>query len=515
MGVPQFEREGESLDHIAHLARIVLWIGLAVLSIDIAMVAFVFYRRVARQRYYAERDRAKTRFSPITEAFIAGRLAANDAIAAVQELRSSAERDALQQLLLTGMTRTNQSNITDLLVQLGYVRRWTRETFGKRRSRELLDHLMKGRPLPPFRPSWQHRFPTLSSLRLFAVSRALSLIKLGKLSPPYAHLFTLEALHDPSAIVQHMNVSAMGNSRNEQSLVPLLQQLKAAVEGKVDLPVRWIKTALVRYPLNALGPLVPFLKDTHPRVRFLLVDSIREICQREPPENTANLPEQVHDWLLLEAIQDCSSDVRARSAQIIGRLREPVAAQALTRLLRDTNEFVRLHAVRACAAPHHADLLDEVLKRVSDTRWRVREAAVATIASFGSKGRQMLCEYFVASPDRYASEQIADELQRSGVIGEVVLQLSTGEPEASLARKTCSKLVELGKTSFLVEVFGAEHDDSVRSVLMDVLSTVATPQFRSLLESAVADDKDPLRDRAYEVLQSMLPRAATAAGQSA
>jgi hypothetical protein len=499
------------------MVSVVLWVSCAVSAIDVALVSFVLFRRGSRHRYYKKKDAALRRLSMSASLFMSGQMGAEAAHLEFCAERGPAERDALQQLLIGGITLQNRVEVTDLLVRLGYVQSWTEQVFGKRRSRELLDFLTKGKPLPQFRPSLRHRLPRISSLRLFAVSRAIGIIYLGKLSPRFASVFTAEALHDPASIVQQMNVSAMGHNRDGQTPVTLVLQLRAAVEGKIDLPVRWVKTALVRYTKSDLVHVAPYLADPNPHFRFLLVDIIREICQRElHAEFTEAPPKEIHDWFLQEAVRDPSADVRARSAQVIRYFYEPAAVKALSVLLEDESEFVRLHAVRGCRDKYYSELLDQVLTKVCDQRWRVREAAVATISSFGKQGLQLLSEYFVKSTDRYATEQFGDELQRSGVIAKVVLNLKGETHESALSRATCARLVKIGKTSFLTDWFGTEQDEDIRAALANILIAAPTPTFVSLLETAARNDSDPLQGRARQLLEQLeSTEAVTAGGQSA
>ncbi len=342
-------------------------------------------------------------------------------------------------------------------------------------------------------------------LRALSIRRAEAVGNLGRLSPRRGAAFIREALQDPSPLVRQVAIAALGQNQIPDGVRILLEELSKIVDGKSDLPVRSVKTALVRYPIQKLGHFVPFLNGDNPRFRFLAVDSIREICKRAEP-GTANpeFPLELRQWFLEEGIRDESADVRARSAGVLGYFRDELALQGLRNLLRDENEFVRLHTVRACADPYYTELIPELLERVTDRKWRVREATVRTMAAFEAEGTRQLQSLFLNTTDRYASEQIVEELQRSGMLLQVLCALSSpGTAEAKLAAQVCSKIVSLGMISLITgSVLCGEGPLPLRRALLDLLSSSQSPQVVAALREIAASADDLLQPEAEQILDS-------------
>src|SRR5258708_6621561 len=402
---------------------------------------------------------------------------------------------------------------------VGLVMLWGKEAFGGRRAQELIDHVANGSSLPP---QGKQSFQRIRSMRLFCVKRARAVALLGQLDGDYAQAFMDEAQHDPSPYVGRAKVAAMGQNSESFAVSVLLELMGQATEGVNGLSVLSVKTALVRYPLTELPQFTQCLSDPNPKFRYLVVDSIREICDNTNLTlSTQDFPPDLYRWFLDQAKHDDWVEVRARSARVIRHFHDTGAVLALRALMEDENEFVRLHAVRSCADPHYTDLVPDVVQRIGDAKWRVREASVKTLATFGFDGRTQLANYFLATPDQYASEQIVDEMQRGGIIGDLLPGLGSDGPESWVVMKVCSKMVRMGKTALLTELLSRairmsrlgdapsaaqiaamETAQKARAQLLDVLAMSPTPQLMETVQSLARRDRDHLKGKAQAILQS-------------
>src|SRR5579859_1201465 len=502
---------------------IVLCLAVAVFAVDTALIVYIFYRRLSRNRYFQEKDATRRRHAAVLRSFLDLDTSLDLAVSALRGASSKPERDALQEVLLDGITPANRSMVTEVLLRLGFIEQWAVQAFGWRRGRQLVAHLVEGAPLPV---APRKKFRRIRSMRLFCVRRARAVAQLGQLDGEFAHVFMEEARHDPSPYVGRAHVAAMGQNREPYAVTLLLDLLRLAVESKNGLPVLSIKAALVRYSLTELAQFAGFLGDPNPRFRFLVVDTIREICDNSRLAlSIQDFPESITRWFLEQAKEDSSADVRARSASVVGHFHYPGAVAALRALIHDSNEFVRLHAVRACADPYYAALIPDVVRKLADTKWRVREASVKTLTAFGQEGRTQLAEYFLATTDQYASEQIADEMQRGGIISEMLPALGSDGSESCLMRQVCSKMVRLGKTSLLTEFLGREFrpgrlaeaspevQETVQKAkvqLLDVLAMSPTPQLMATMRSLARRKRDDLQSKARNILQAGVAPGKTA-----
>lgn len=509
--------------NVENLLKIVIWVALSVLAIDLILVLFILRRRLSRWLYFNKKDTAARRFQEPIRDFLAGTLSVEDLVSTLRTGRRKAVRDAIRDILLESLAGANRKAVTDLLFRLGFVDAWATEAFGRRRARQLVHHIVTGEKLP-LMP--KRKFRGIRRLRLFCVKRARAVAQLGYLDSGFAQVFMREALTDPSPYVGRANVNAMGHNREVYEVPILLELLRQTAQEAIELPVHSVKTALVRHAITELDQFVPFLHEQNPRFRFLLVDSIREICDATRfTLAPRNFPEPLYQWFLKQAAQDESIDVRARSARVIRHFHDAAAVAALRALLLDKNEFVRLHTVRACADPYYAELISDIGRRITDSRWIVREAAVKTLATYGKAGRQQLENLFLATNDQYASEQIIDEMQRAGIIVEMLPALGAQNGESAGAVGVCTKMVRMGKTSLLIDLLSGETRPSrwatvapaaepmtiaaqrARARLLEILLASPTPDLMEAVRLLAGGEDGQLRMKAQSVLQSDIAQA--------
>lgn len=513
--------------NVENLLRIVIWLTLCVLAVDVILVLFILRRRLSRWLYFNKKDMAVKRFTEPVRNFLEGKIAVEDLVSTLQIGRRKAARDAIRDLLLESLAGSNRKAVTDVLFRLGFVDAWAREAFGSRRAKQLIRHIVTKDKLPLVP---KQRFKGIRRLRLFCVRRARAVMQLGYLDADFAKVFMREALADPSPYVGRANVTAMGHNQEPSEVPILLDLLRQTAEGANGLPVHSVKTALVRHPITELDQFVPYLNDANPRFRFLLVDSIREICDAARLTlGPRNFPEPLYQWFLEQAAQDEFIDVRARSARVIRHFHDAAAIRVLRVLLADKNEFVRLHTVRACADTYYSELIGDIGRRITDVRWLVREAAVKTLATFGKAGRQQLESLFLATSDKYASEQIIEEMQRAGIILEMLPALGSQNGDYARAAGVCTKMVRMGKTSLLTDLLGHETRVSrwasitpsaepisvcaerARAQLLEILLASPTPELMEAVRLLAGQEEGPLRKKAQSVLQSAAAPEAAAA----
>lgn len=513
-----------------HLIQIVIWLAAIVLAIDLVLVASILCRRLSRFIYFRKKDELNRQLSRPIRQFLKGEMQAEELAGTLQTVSGMPGRDLIQEQLLNGVTNANRQAVTEVLFRLGYVDRWAREAFGRRRGRQLIEHIVHGCELPPAR---RQRGVAIRQLRLFCVGRSRAVGQLGQLDAKFTQVFMREALLDPSPSVHRADVAAMGHNRQVYKIPVLLDLLRKAVEGASELPVSEVKAALARYSIRDLEHFVPFLDSEDPHFRFMLVDTIREICDTtwKAPLTAQDFSGSFCRWFIGHAKMDDSPDVRARSARVVRHFHNSEAASTLRALLYDQDEFVRLHAVRACADPYYSELIGDVVQRINDSKWRVRESAARTLATFGKAGQIEMVHHFLRTADRYASEQIAEQMQREGFIAGILPALGSHNGEFLLAREVCAKLVDLGKTSLLadlllqetqfiamvssssvISVASREDAQKARTCLLEILLASPTPQIMAAVKTLAARQQDHLNAKAGLLLSAGIAKTASADG---
>lgn len=497
---------------IENLTAFILSLILAVVSLNVIAFCFVFWRRFARQREDVARDAARARYRQVAEDLWSGNITIDAAAALLQSATSSAERYGVESLLLAAPNPSARLRSSDLLFVYGSVERWARKAFGGRRGTELIGSALKHAPYTPSRkglraPKWVRR------LRVLSISRALLIDRLSLLSPEYAFYFCAEALLDPAAEVRAIAVRGLGRAKKSDAFPLLMRELENSVEARSDVSLRAAKTALTEYGLEDLDQFIPFLTHKSARMRFYAVDVAREICARAAKEQLLNkndfsLP--FYEAMLSKAVKDESADVRARSAAVVRHFRDEDSTEALRKLLKDENEFVRLHAVRACADKYFGNLLPDVSALLTDKKWRVRESASRTLAQMGTQGIGEMYHTFLSLQDNYASEQVAEQIQKGGLVHDLLHGLSEGGDARGQAYAVCAKMVRMGKTSLLTSVLDSTGIAlEVRFLLMDALAIAPTPEFLDMLREYADAEQGPLGRKARSILVSKSRSAAS------
>jgi HEAT repeat protein len=490
---------------IEDLTAFILSLILGVISLNVLAFCFVFWRRFARQRQYVAKDSARTRYRPVVEDLWAGRATMEQTTALLQTAASHAERSGIESLLLEAPDAAARLKSSDLLFVFGSVERWARKVFGGRRAMELIGSAVKKEPYTP-PDNIVHPPKIFRRLRVFSITRALLVDRLSMLAPEYAFYFCAEALLDPAPEVRAIAVRGLGRAKNPNAFPMLVHELERAVEMKNDISLRAAKTALTEYDLDQLDHFTAYVTHKNSRMRFFIVDIAREICNRAAKEQLLNKNDfslGFYEVMLTQAVKDEFADVRARSAAVVRHFRDADSTDALRKLLKDETEFVRLHAVRACADKYFGALLPDVLNMLQDTKWRVRESAARTLAQMGTSGISEMYHRFLELQDTYASEQVAEQIQRGGLVHDLLHGLGEGGDARAQAYAVCAKLVRMGKTSLLTSTLESSSIAlEVRFLLMDALAMAPTPEFLGILREYADGEAGSLSRKARSILLS-------------
>ncbi len=501
------------------IAALVVWLIVAVAAVNLVFLGSVVYRRLARRRYFRQKDEARWRWQPVVERFVRWELSQGEAAQALAEARSEAAQDAVCEMLLARMASDTCDRITALLFALGAVDRWAGAAYSSRAGGVIVSALAVGQI--PFGERPRNRLlDWLRQTRLLSVPRAVAVDALGRLAPDFAEVFALAALEDPAGEVRRVALSALGRHCRTAGIRPLFSALGEALGNEAGeqrtTSARTAKAALVCYGLAHLRRFVPYLRHPDPEFRFYVVDIVREICARESRGHKLgriDFPGELYEEFLDSLARDESADVRARSAPVIGHFHDIRSSIALRHLLRDENEFVRLHAVRAAADAAYPELLPVLVERMTDRRWRVREAAVRALAKLGERAQQMLFREFAASLDRYESEQISEELERSGLLRQVLDDLAAGGTQGQLALGVCRRMVAVGRTARLRSHLLDEGEAAeARLLLLEAFACPPSGETAALLEQIALSGGPPLGARAAELLGEIRGRRREAAG---
>src|SRR6516225_9720276 len=378
------------------------------------LIALALVRRKQRAKRFREVDELRRLSFPIISSLAAGTLDYEPALQVLSEIFPSGPDRAqvVERVLFGGVNPASISMpvLRRLALDFGLVELWERRL------------LCCTNPVS-WRQAVSHPENTLGRIRTLRIlPRAQSAERLGLIGHAPSWRLLVRALEDPHPEVRSAAAFALGAIAEPQSFPALVDRLRDIVlTPSAVLSLRHIKASLVCFPLGQASELVESLKHSHPRVRYLAADVVREMVDRSrcggaaeelPLLKPGDLPAELADLFLTRLVFDENPDVRARTAPVIARLDDPRAALQLVTLLNDVQWFVRLHAVRAVAQQRFRTLAEHVTRRLTDVNWRVREAAVRALLSFGPAEVRRLVNHYLTTQDRYSLEQIAEELER-------------------------------------------------------------------------------------------------------
>lgn len=470
---------------IEYVTEIVFLILLAILLASGALVALAITRRQRRERYFQRLDEHRERYAPVIAAVLAQKIDYDRCLALLKEI-SGIDRDyLLEQLCMAKAPTPAQVPILRKLTEdLGLVKVWQRQLTGQFDVATLREALARPEGL-------LQRIGRLSFLL-----RAKAAENLGVIRHQASWPLLVKALDDPHADVQMVAVRALAMIGEPQSFPPLAARLHGAIQSPAgDMSLRSVKSALVSFPLAQAIQLLPSLQHSHPRIRFFATDIIREMVERQAaPEEDFILepkifPRELAEMFLSQLCFDQNPDVRARAAPVIAHLDDPRSTPVLLTLLEDREWFVRLHAARSLAKRKYLPQASQISRRLADPHWMVREAAARTLLVFGRVGVDALSDHFLGTEDRYSREQIADEIQRAGLIPTLLAQFG-GEADGKNA-KVIGGLAQMGKTSYLLAVLQATSDRTLRKKFLESFGRHTDRQIQAWVKQVASREPDP------------------------
>jgi HEAT repeat protein len=469
---------------IEHITEVVLTIVVIVLLGTGALVAMAIGRRQRRERYFERLDDLRQRYSPVVAAIFARKIEYDRGLEALKGIGGLDRLFFLEQLLFEKIPNAAQVPIAcQLSEDLGLVKVWQSHLSGRFELASLRDALARPEGI----------LQRIGRLNFILKAKSAENLGIIRHQPSWPLLVT--ALSDSHPDVQSVaarSLAAIGETESFPALLARLKEIVTHPANKISL--RSIKSALVSFPLKEAQRLLPSLKHEHPRVRFMAVDIIREMVEREAALNedfvldASIFGPELGEILLTHCCFDDNGDVRARSAPIISYLSDVRATPVLLTLLDDPQWFVRLHTVRALAKRKFLSQGEQISQRLTDPHWLVREAAAQTLLVFGRAGVDQLANHMLNTQDRYSREQIADEMQRTGLIPTLLAQYSasTDKREALVF----GQLADLGKTSYLLATLISSSDRNLRKKFLADFGAHPDPKIRAWVKKIATLEPD-------------------------
>lgn len=483
---------------IEHVTDTVLaLIALALLG-TASFVVLAIARRRRREKYFRTLDEMRERFGPLLGETLNHQVDYESGLDALKKGITGIDRiRLLERLLLERIPAPDQvPTLRRLCVDLGLVTIWQQRLGGKPVGKVL-------RQAPP-RPESALQKGGWAAY----TTRAESAEYLGRLKHGGSWPQLVKTLNDPHPDVQSVSARALASIGEPKSFPPLVERFhQIVIHPSGNMSLRTIKSALASFPISQCIDLLPGLVHSHPRIRSLTVDVIREMIEREEMSSESlaldvrAFPAEVANLFLTKLCVDQDAAVRARSAPVIASLPGSEAIRALLVLLEDGEWFVRLQAVRALAKHRFRGQSEQIVALLIDSHWMVREAAARALLSIGPAGVRRIEECFLQTRDGYSREQIADEMQRTGFITDLLARYEVeSDPREKLVLE---RLASLGKTSYVISVLRSSADLTLRRKFLADFGSSVDSQIRSWVRHLAEREPDnALREMAMAMAQA-------------
>jgi len=519
---------------IEDLISIVVYLIISVVVLVGGVALLSVQRRVTRRRYYQSLDEARRRVKELLDPIYEIPGDPEENVRSLRVLRSSAERRALEEDLLRRARIPGQLALTrDLVQRLGWIQEWADVLRARApRPKGKIGAMLSNLGDDYLRPKLFRRIPLLA--RANFVQRCRAADKLGQIPTPEGMWAMLAGATDPHAEVQEICLRYLGQLADPATVLILVETLIAVIEGRSAHSVRNIKTALVQYSLEDVGAFAEALRHPNRRVRFFATDIVREIADRHSATallSKNDFSPDIYRLFTEKFHLDESPDVRARAAVVISHFHDDTATALLRKLLEDEEWFVRMHATRAAANKMYLPLASEVVQRLTDSNWLVREAASKALIQMGEVGADFILEAFVNSQDRYTNEQICEQLQRSGLLLTMLDNIPAGvgplatdsallgaegltmeAGRVTQAVLVVRKMVQIGKTTMLLMMLRGPVRADIKLLLLRELTGGYSPECLETFEICAETDPDAqVRGSALYAFQTALEKATAAA----
>lgn len=463
----------------AQLTRLIVTVLLAVAAVTGLEIVFVLAQRCWRDRHFRRRDALHDRYRPVIEAVLNREMPYDRGLAILNSLPRIRGQPVLQRLLTGWKAAPTQ---VPLLLQLcqdtGLIARWRREL---------------EQAVGPEYPRQARHARCQAPARSFRAAQAAENLGLVRHQPSWPLL--VSALNSPNLDVRSTALRALATVQEPRSFAAIAEQLEKVAAGSfAGLSLRALRAALTSFPLQYSVELIPSLKHSYPRLRFLVTDVIREMVERQAAGDEGfcirpgEFPAELFELFLTRLRSDPNPDVRARAVPVIARLEDARASAALVALLEDPAWFVRLHAVRSIRGARHRGKIARLSRRLTDLHWAVRQAAVRALLAFGPAGLYHLSEHFLTTADRYSREQIADEIQRAGVVPYLMAEYS--REEKSRYARVIEELTSMGKTSYVVEVVRVSPDRQLRKTFLQRFGRSSDSAIQAWIRDLICYERD-------------------------
>ncbi|MGQ9509837.1 MAG: HEAT repeat domain-containing protein [Thermodesulfobacteriota bacterium] len=270
----------------------------------------------------------------------------------------------------------------------------------------------------------------------------------------------LRALKDPSKEVRSISLRSLAQIADENFLPLLIEELPYMATPEKGVFGLTLKNALLKIGESILPFLLPQIKEYPLDILSMVIESLGEIGS----------PKAVP--VLISLLSHSHPEIRSKAARALGKMKDLSVVPALLRMENEHVWYVRLQVCRALGLLKDHRGIHFLMNHLLDTNWQVRAAAAEALLKIESAAFSAIAQTLKESKDRFAREQIAEEMQRCGIVEELIHSL--GQPyDASMELKKdlLRILASLGIKSLMEWASKTHPSKVVREEIMWILKS--------------------------------------------
>ncbi|MFQ5480618.1 MAG: HEAT repeat domain-containing protein [Thermodesulfobacteriota bacterium] len=422
---------------------LILTIAGILLSI-VLIIIYAFLRRFYRKQRFLRLDRSRDRYNPIVSAMVQcpGQVNVKRLAASPGSLDWIAVEEALIHYIAAAKPEQYR-RMYAWFEELGYV-----------------DYYLK----------------QLKSSRMWERARAAE--HLGVIRCSRAVDALIQVVNDKKRDVRNMVVYSLGLIGDPRGLPAIMGSLKTGVYSLEEVSLRIVKSAIISFGSDSVNVLRSGLKNQNWRVRCVVVDILGDL----------EGPSVVEDLSL--SLFDIEPDVRAKAAKGLGKHKALSAAEHLMQLSGDSSWVVRLHSIRALGLMNAVDAVDKIKFGLLDTNWQVRRAAAEALGMMDGHALEALRDILLNHEDVYAKEMVVEEMQRTGLVWQVVAGLE--DDNDGVRKMAGDTLYAMGQNNAFAPLINALERGStvVRREMIRILARFKAVRAMDAIKAAADNDID-------------------------
>ena len=422
---------GQEGAYIMNDLRMILFaVIITVFCLILVSVLFSVIRRVSNKRRYEKLDKLRDTFRPlITAGITSGSIGSIHHYIKKSKLRAgSPEWAALEDVLLELSEKNGQKNYSrKLFDEFGYTRHYQNQL------------LQDG-----------------SSIVLSSAAD-----KLGRIGDPSVIEALVNLLTHKKPEVVTVAFRALCRIGTVNALHHVLFSLPALLENR-RVTVKTIQTSLLLFGPWAGDELLHYARKTdNPEILAVIFETL--ITFPAKPE--------VFEFTL-KKLSHPDPELRGKALRLIARGGMGTISydpEVFSQLLHDPVWFIRLQTAKTIGKIKCKNFVDMLKKLAIDERWQVRDAAALSLAELGDASLDAFLE-LLETPDRYAKESIAEEIQRTGFVLSLINYIGDADSEKKAKAKRI--LTSMHRMGFSTPLREAVENGKSRPEITDELTKI-------------------------------------------